>query len=382
MSGRTAVLGLIASLWVPACSATAEPAYLASPITRWQIAEGSRNESPRAPGAIDPPPSDGAPSLQERQLGLRWRFRAGSPSPGIAVAPDGTVYVPTHEGHVHAVAADGQFQWSFNCHAPATGVAVNARGLLLVGTNDGVLHAILAGGTGLWAYQAPFPLRTRLAVGGDGTAFVGDASDHLVAVSPFGGARWRAPIEGGIVAGPVVLPDGSVLVGTAAGELLWVDGVLKRRRVALPGVVVQDPEMLSDGTVMVVTESALVVVRDGIEAWHVDGVEAAAGAEDECVTIGGDGLCRRALDGTARGCAPFPRSPSARPVVGPRGQVFVPTRAGELVIVAPTGQIERVVQVARTALLEPVVDASHGQVLVGAGDGVVGAVALEATGDD
>jgi outer membrane protein assembly factor BamB len=358
------------------CAAGSEPEYLSGPAPVLELRHVVAERSvPHAP-TREPPRVDGAPSEIERELGLRWRFRGGSPSPGVAIGPDGTVYVPTHEGHVHAVAADGQFRWSFNCHAPATGAAVTPSGVLLVGTTDGVLHAILPGGTGLWAYRAPHPLTTPLAVGRDGTAYVGDRSDHLVAVSSYGGARWRAPIQGSISAGPVLLPDGGILVGTGAAELLWVDGVLKRRQVTLPATVVQAPEILDDGTVVALAGRLLVGVRQGREVWRVEAVDAVAAATGGCVTVGAAGLCRRDLDGRASSCSPFEWVASARPLAEPDGWVYVPTGQGELVVVAPDGRVQRVVTVARTALWAPAVDEERGQVLAAAGDGVVGAVAL------
>ena len=378
---RVLALIIAAALGV-GCTAAAEPSYLSAPIVELDAnALRPRDGTRRVLAAADPK-SDGPPSDHERRLGLRWRFRAGSPSPGIAVGSDGTVYVPTQEGHVHAVAADGAFRWSFNCHAPATGVAVNSAGLLLVANTAGVLQAILPGGTGLWAYQAPHPFGTPLVVGGDATAYVGDRSDCLVAVSSKGGALWRAPIEGGIAQSPTLLRDGRVVVGTADGRLMWVEGVLRRRVLTLPATIVQPPELLSDGTILAVAGTTLVAALEGAEAWRVEGVQAAASLDTGFVTIGEDGICWWGSEGQRQRCSPLSWAPSARPAVGPVGRIFVPTPSGDLVVVAATGKVERVVPVARTGLWAPVVDAERGQVLAAAGDGVLGAVALGVEGLD
>jgi hypothetical protein len=121
----------------------------------------------------------------------------------------------------------------------------------------------------------------------------------------------------------------------------------------------------------------MVAVRDGAQLWRVDGVQSLAAFAQGCVTLGVEGLCWRAADGQKTRCSPLAVQASARLAVGADGRIYVPTTRGELVVVASTGKVERVVPVARQALWEPVVDQLRGQVLAAAGDGVVGAVALE-----
>ncbi len=379
MSWRARLFRVATTALMTGCSTATVPGYVADQGREIEVQVASRELLTPAAAPVVAPRSDGPPTDTDRGLGLRWRFRGGSPSPGIALGPDGAVYVPTHEGHVHSLSADGSFRWSFNCHAPPTGAAVTPAGLLLVGTTAGMLHAILPGGTGLWAYRAPYPLLTPLAVDAAGTAYFGDRSQNVVAVSAYGGARWRAPLEGTITAGPVLLPDGKVVVGTDRAELLWIEGVLRRRRVALPGTPVQSPRVLTDGTLLVLTDGVLLGVRDGEELWRRSGVQAMAATPRGYVTLGEGELCRHLEAGEPR-CTPFDRVASASPALGPQGRLFVPTPEGELVVVSPDGSTERTVLVARAALWEPVVDEARGQVLASAGDGVVGAVALVVDG--
>jgi hypothetical protein len=179
-----------------------------------------------------------------------------------------------------------------------------------------------------------------------------------------------------------LLRDGRVVVGTADGRLVWVEGVLRRRVLALPASIVQPPELLSDGTILAVAGTTLVGAREGAEAWRVEGVQAAASLDTGFVTIGEEGTCWWGAEGQRQRCSPLPWDPSARPAVGPKGRIFVPTPTGDLVVVAATGDVERIVPLARTGLWAPVVDAERGQVLAAAGDGVVGAVALAVGGLD
>jgi hypothetical protein len=179
----------------------------------------------------------------------------------------------------------------------------------------------------------------------------------------------------------VLLADGSVLVATTRATLQWIEGVLDRRTVELPGMPVLEPRELGDGLVAVVVDDVLVAIREGAEAFRLEGVEAVAAVQDGLVTVGESGICWRDVRGTVARCASFAGTASAHPAVGPTGQVFVPTESGALVVVSAQGEVERTVTVARTALWTPVMDEDRGQVLAAAGDGVVGAVALDPGGD-
>ena len=319
--------------------------------------------------------SDGAPSDRERALGMRWRFRAGSPTPGAVVATDGSVYVPTHEGHVHAVGPNGAFRWSHNVHVPATGAVVAASGAVLVTTRGGRVHALLPGGTALWVHQAPFAIVTPPAVNQEGTAFFADSSQHAVAITSHGGTRWRVPLGGAAAAAPVVVGD-EVVVATFSPELCWVEAGHVKNRVPLPAAVTGPLVAGAEGTVLAIATDVLVAAHDGQRLWESAGVWSAGFASRAVVTFGTEGLCWREREsGRATSCMPLRGEASAPLVVTSGDDVFVPLASGELLVV-PRGATPWRVPVARTALSALALDEGRQQVVASAGDGVVAAVGI------
>jgi outer membrane protein assembly factor BamB len=156
-----------------------------------------------------------------RQVGLGGRATAPA-----AVADDGTLWVPTVEGILHAIEPNGR---------------IRSR------TELGSRH-----------YDGAAP-----AIGHDGGVRVPTMSEGVVCVGPGGTERWRLPNEAGYNAPASIDEENTTLVVDRGGRLVAIaaDGT-ERWRVVLGTYSFQAPVLAADGTLYVTTE------RGALQAWR------------------------------------------------------------------------------------------------------------------
>jgi outer membrane protein assembly factor BamB len=212
----------------------------------------------------------GQVSFQGPRAGrVAWRFAAGAPvrsSP--AVAADGTVYVGSDAGKVHALtpagelrstfaasgriwagpllAADRIFVGSDDQHFYALawkdgalalawkrrtgdfvyGSATSLGGDVVFGSWDGRLYRVARGnGRVLWRYKARGDVESSPALSRDHRMiYVGSRDRRLHAVGADGRGRWKLRTKDSVNSTPAVGPDGTVYVGSDDGHLYAVDG--------------------------------------------------------------------------------------------------------------------------------------------------------------
>ncbi len=114
---------------------------------------------------------------------------------GTAVAADGSIYVVTKAGEVHAFDPQQQPRWDF----PVTGtdddsyrLVVGADGTVYVTAAEEMLYAISAAGELLWREDiAGLRATHMLAIGPDGTIYSQSTDNELLAIAPGGQLKWR-----------------------------------------------------------------------------------------------------------------------------------------------------------------------------------------------
>ncbi|MCA1562533.1 MAG: PQQ-binding-like beta-propeller repeat protein, partial [Acidobacteria bacterium] len=78
-------------------------------------------------------------------LKVQWTYEAGDAIESSAAIADGTVFVGSQTGELHAVAlADGSLKWKYKASADGIGESspAVAGGLVYIGDLSGVLHAV------------------------------------------------------------------------------------------------------------------------------------------------------------------------------------------------------------------------------------------------
>lgn len=371
---RGTLLFLVAAVACCSCAARAPEVSLAA-VRAPSVA--LPEVDPSAPSAA--PRAARAPSLERRVL---FRFRAGSPTMAEpAVGPDGSIYITTVGGYVHALYPDGRFHWSYTVAGGTFGApVVDRRGTLYVGTESGRIYVIHPNGTGFWTFGAPVSIVTPLARDARGLLYFGASDRRVFAVSPFSGPLWSVVLDGAITAGPVVGPHARLWFGTERGALASVGGYSQLRVTSLGGAILSAPVVREDGSVFAVAGERLVALApDRRERWHADGVRfvASAGSGELVVWLrGGDLAWMRGNGATLRRVHLGERA-SAPPAVLANGSVVVPTDSGRVVLVSAAGKLVGTERVGRAPLLAPLVDRARGRVLVTAGDGYLMALSVD-----
>ena len=131
--------------------------------------------------------------------------------------------------------------------------AVGAEGTIYAVSEDGLLYAWDPGGSLLWKTDLGWLPWDCLALSGDGTIYVGLKNKDLLAVNPSGHLLWRFHLDGLPAGDPAVAADGTVYVGTTAGTLAALSHLGRPQwTITLPGAITRAPAVDGAGTIYLV----------------------------------------------------------------------------------------------------------------------------------
>jgi outer membrane protein assembly factor BamB len=103
----------------------------------------------------------------------KWKYVADSPirsSPSIAA--DGSIVFTTDSGKIYCVDSNGSLKWTFSTGGKISApVVISSNGVCYVGSQDGFFYAITMNGSQLWQYNANSPIYGGAAVSGDGLIY-------------------------------------------------------------------------------------------------------------------------------------------------------------------------------------------------------------------
>jgi outer membrane protein assembly factor BamB len=161
------------------------------------------------------------------RLVTSWTFHAsGSVNAGIAIIGD-TVYVPSDDGAIHAVAvAGGQERWSATLdRGPAAGVVV-ADGLLFTADGNGRVYALdPATGVARWRSAATFSTPLNLGAGGGSVLVAAGSGGAIAAVDErTGSTRWQTVLPNGSAVNAPAFDGTTVYASTNGGGLFALNG--------------------------------------------------------------------------------------------------------------------------------------------------------------
>jgi outer membrane protein assembly factor BamB len=210
---------------------------------------------------------------------LKWKIDLGSgvrSSP--AIAGDGTIYILSIDGVLHAVSRGGVEKWSFDPGAPAwdpngifvlSSPAVGSDGTVYVGSLDHNLYAIRPDGTVLWQFYIGDPVVSSPAIGSDGTVYL-LSGGTLFAVNHDGTESWRRYVGYSNISSPGLGSDGTVYVASGA-DLCALDKTgAEQWRFTTGHDVQSSPVIDADGTIYIMSrdEFLYAVHPDGTEKWR------------------------------------------------------------------------------------------------------------------
>jgi len=198
---------------------------------------------------------------------LLFRFSAGA---GLFARPglghDGSLYVGSGDGYVHALAPDGSFRWSYTVkgRVAAPPVEEPKSGRVFVATSEGRLYALESDAQLRWVFPLPAPPKTELVLTPKGTLFFVGQDDHLYGVTT-GGALGLRLTAAGARSAPVVLEGGRLAL--VLGDSLATLKGYGYERAALGAVVSGSAKLALDAErgLLVCEERRARVIRAGSE---------------------------------------------------------------------------------------------------------------------
>ncbi len=192
------------------------------------------------PGFLHDSTHTGSAPVTGPQTGkLRWKRRLeGAVVPGPAIAKDGTIYIASNAGTLHALdPATGKDRWTYAGGGP-------------YGSDLSTVPLVLVDGTILW----PGP------------------SNTLIALTPAGELRWKLELDSAPLS-PALGDDGTVYVNDMGGGVRALDlsGAQPRTLWSLSlgsGSSYGQTTLTPEGLVLGVLDNTLFGVRDGKVAWR------------------------------------------------------------------------------------------------------------------
>lgn len=141
---------------------------------------------------------------------------------GPAVADDGTVWVLTGDGAIHALepGASVRSRTELGVRVSLTQtIAVGTDGAVRVGAREPAFLSIGPNGTERWRVGNEGIFPGGVTVDPRGVAVTIDQNGAMYAFEPDGSLRWRLPLASNSLASPVVGSDGTVYVVTQRGTI-------------------------------------------------------------------------------------------------------------------------------------------------------------------
>jgi len=145
--------------------------------------------------------------------------RASAPP---SVADDGTLWVPTVEGVLHAIEPGGRIRSRTELgsrHYDGAAPAIGPDGAVRVPTMSEGVVCVGAGGTERWRFPSPAGFNAPISVDAAGTTLAVDRGGRLFAIDETGVERWRVVIGTHTYQAPVLAADGTLYVVTEQGAL-------------------------------------------------------------------------------------------------------------------------------------------------------------------
>ncbi|WP_320174256.1 PQQ-binding-like beta-propeller repeat protein [Maridesulfovibrio sp.] len=165
------------------------------------------------------------------------------------------------------LAAAGNEKWYF---AKFGGIAIGSDGTVYVGSKDTNLYALESDKTEKWSYTTGGEITSAPTISSDGTIYVGAGDGKLYAVNSDGSEKWIYDTGSGISRSAAINSDGTIYVGAGDGKLHAVDSDGSQKWIYGTDLTLTSAPVIGpDGTVYVAADdyNLYAIKSDGTLKW-------------------------------------------------------------------------------------------------------------------
>ncbi|MEM1413330.1 MAG: PQQ-binding-like beta-propeller repeat protein [Myxococcota bacterium] len=160
----------------------------------------------------------------------RWVYRTeGDVDASPSIGDDGTIYVGSDDRRVYALSPEGQLRWSAHVEGMVRApLGLTLDGAVLAGVfgpRPRLIALDAATGRERWTFSLAVADTTEIGVASgplvdaQGNVYFGAHDDYLYALTPRGELRWAEAVAGDVDSSPVLMADGTLVVGSDDGRL-------------------------------------------------------------------------------------------------------------------------------------------------------------------
>ncbi len=172
-----------------------------------------------------------------------------------ALASDGTIYIHSDDGVLHALNADGSEKWTASIPGVSyASPAIAADGTIYLGSDNNTFYALNpSDGSVKWTFAAAGQIYSSAAIDSDGTIYFGTLSNQFYALTSVGGLKWSYTAGGNISSSAAIGTDGTIYFGCYDGKLYALSsaGALKWTFTTGDQIRASSPAVASDGTIYI-----------------------------------------------------------------------------------------------------------------------------------
>jgi len=172
-----------------------------------------------------------------------------------AIDMDGTLYVHSDNGILHAYNSHGIQIWSVS--VPGTSMsspAIGSTGVIYIGSDNHLLYAVnMVDGTVAWTFNAGDQIQASPAIDGNGRIYFGTLGNQFFCLNSDGSQAYTISTGGEIYSSAAITADGSAVFGSGDGKLYKVS---KNQTIAFTyntangDGIYSSPTVLSDGSII------------------------------------------------------------------------------------------------------------------------------------
>jgi outer membrane protein assembly factor BamB len=315
---------------------------------------------------------------------VKWQFDVNGPvSASITAGFEGRVHIPSEDGKIYTIDANGVLLWSYDAYSPLlSSPSIGPDGTIYVGSESGTLYAVDANGIPRWTHPIGDPIYSSPAVSSNGdNIYVCSQNGILYALASDGSESWNFEMDGpaelpsATFASPTIGADGTIYIAGLYDPNLYAlepnNGSVKwSSSFAFPvepgnpdsemksGLPFASPVVGADGTTYqtLIYDSNLCAIEanDGTIKWSVDLADPCSGWFEAYYYDLSQGewpppyyQCDQISSSKIR-CYHISDSIWSEPALGPDGTIYVSFDDPYLRAVDPNGSIKWIVPIGNT----------------------------------